>query len=170
VWDETLEHEAPSDALLMAWQDETRGVAAVAAGHDVVMVPQDSLYFDRPESADPDEPAGFPGVTTLEKVYQYDPVPQAIPPAQRHHVLGAQCQLFTEDVTTPSQAEYLYFPRLCAFAEIAWTIESPGSPKSFEEFEARLRAHLERLAALGVNFRPLDGPHNGLARLYDPAT
>jgi hexosaminidase len=159
AWDDILERDAPPNAILMAWRDEARGVAAVAAGHDVVMVPQDWLYFDRSESADSNEPVGFPGVTTLEKVYLYDPVPKAIPAADRHRVLGAQCQLWTEYVTTPSEAEYRYFPRLCAFAEIAWTVESPVRPKSYEEFEGRLRQHLGRLTAMGVNFRPLEGAH-----------
>jgi hexosaminidase len=157
AWDDLLERGAPPDAILMAWQNEARGVVSVAAGHDVVMVPQEWLYFDRPESADPDEPAGFAGVTTLEDVYLYDPVPDAIPADHRVRVLGAQCQLWTEFVATPSQAEYRYFPRLCAFAEIAWMIKSPDRHKSYEEFEGRLRHHLRRLAALGVNFRPLEG-------------
>jgi hexosaminidase len=159
LWDDTLESEAPRNAVLMAWQDEARGVAAVAAGHDVVMVPQEWLYFDRPESTDPDEPIGFPGVTSLEKVYRYDPVAKAIPASDRRHVLGAQCQLWTEYVTTPSEAQYRYFPRLCAFAEIAWSLESTERPKSYEEFERRLAPHLERLAAMGVNFRPPEGPN-----------
>jgi hexosaminidase len=161
AWDDVLESHAPSDAILMAWQDEARGVAAVAAGHDVVMVPQDWLYFDRPESVDPDEPAGFSGPTSLEKVYLYDPVPEAIPAEDRHRVLGAQCQLWTEFVATPSEAEYKYFPRLCAFAEIVWSVDSVNHPKSYQEFERRVARHLGRLSAMGVNFRPLEGPHRG---------
>jgi hexosaminidase len=163
-WDDILENKAPPDTILMAWQDEARGVAAVAAGHDVVMVPQEWLYFDRPESTDPGEPAGFPGVTTLEKVYLYDPVAKAIPAADRHRVLGAQCQLWTEYVATPKEAEYRYFPRLCAFAETVWTLESPERPKSYEEFEMRLGRHLGRLTAMDVNFRPLEGPNPGPTR------
>ena len=158
AWDDVLDSAAPPDAILMAWQDEARGVAAVAAGHDVVMVPQAWLYFDRPASADPAEPVGFPGVTTLEMVYRHDPVPLAVPEADRHRVLGAQCQLWTEFVATPRQAEYLYFPRLCAFAETVWSIEIPDRPRSYGEFEERLARHLGRLAAMGVNFRPLGGP------------
>jgi hexosaminidase len=155
-WDDLLESGAPADAVLMAWQDEASGVTAVEAGHDVVMVPQDWFYFDRPASSDPNEPVGFPGVTTLETVYSHDPMPHGVPVARRHRVLGAQGQLWTEFVTTPKQAEYQYFPRLCAFAEVAWMIESE-QPKSFAEFEVRLGRHLGRLAAMDVNFRPLDG-------------
>lgn len=156
AWDDVLESGAPPDAILMAWQDETRGVVAVEAGHDVVMVPQEWLYFDRPASADPAEPPGFPGVTTLEKVYLHDPVPAAVPAEDRHRVLGAQCQLWTEHVTTPRQAQYMLFPRLCAFAEIVWSLENPKTPKSYEEFYERLGRHVNRLRAIGVNFRPLE--------------
>jgi hexosaminidase len=161
AWDDVLESDTPPGAILMAWQDETRGVAAVAAGYDVVMVPQQWLYFDRPESTDSAEPVGFPSVTTLQDVYLHDPVPSAIPAADRHRVLGAQCQLWTELVTTPSEAEYRYFPRLCAFAEIVWSVESPEHPRTYEEFEGRVARHLQRLSAMGVNYRPLEGPHRG---------
>ena len=142
----------------MSWEDERAGLRAVAEGHDVVMVPQEWLYFDRPYSTAPGEPRGFAGATSTEKVYGYDPVPDALAPADRHHVLGSQCLLWTEMVTTPEQAEYLYFPRLCAFAEIVWTVFSTGESKSYEEFEKRLERHVSRLSALGVNFRPLAGP------------
>jgi hexosaminidase len=165
AWDDVLESGTDLDTILMAWQDEARGVAAVAAGHDVVMVPQQWLYFDRPESTDSEEPVGFPGVTTLKDVYLHDPVPPAIPVADRHHVLGAQCQLWTEHVKTPSEAEYRYFPRLCAFAEIAWSIEGPERPKSYEEFEGRIAQHLRRLFAMGVNYRPLTDPQHEESRM-----
>jgi hexosaminidase len=100
-------------------------------------------------------------VTTLEDVYLHDPVPTAIPAADRHRVLGAQCQLWTEHVMTPSEAEYRYFPRLCAFAEIAWSIESPERPKSYVEFEGRIARHLQRLSVMGINYRPLKGRDHG---------
>jgi len=102
----------------------------------------------------------------VEKVYRYDPVSAAIAPEQRHHVLGAQCQLWTEYVATPADAEYLYFPRLSAFAEAVWMTETAACPKSYEEFERRLVRHLQRLEALGVNYRPLDGPTPGQARIW----
>ena len=36
----------------------------------------------------------------------------------------------------------------------------PPEPLSVADFEARLSpAHLDRLSAMGVEFRPLDGPH-----------
>ncbi len=165
-WDEILEGGAPPGSVVMSWRGEDGGIAAAAAGHDVVMAPQEWLYFDWPYSTGPEEPLAIWGCTPLEKVYGYEPVSPRIPEASRHHVLGAQCQLWTEYVSSAEHAEYLYFPRLCAFAEAVW---SPASGRSFGEFTARLPAHLERLEALGVNYRPLAGPTPGQARIWlDP--
>jgi hexosaminidase len=165
-WSEILEHGAPADAIVMAWRGETDAVQAAAAGHDVVVAAQDWLYFDRPYSRDPAEPKGFPGAISVEDVYLHDPVPAAIPPGQLHHVLGAQCELWTEHVASPEHAEYLYFPRIPAFAEAAWMTETKGQPKSYQEFLARLTRHLGRLEALGVNYRPLDGPTPAQSRIW----
>ena len=94
----------------------------------------------------------------MEKVYGYDPL-AGMPEEHHHHVLGAQCQLWTEYIATPAAAEYQYFPRLCAFAETVWSPPpADGGPRRYGEFRPRLAHHLGRLAALGVNFRPLDGP------------
>jgi hexosaminidase len=165
-WSEIIESGAPADSIVMAWRSEEDAVKAVAAGHDVVTTPQEWLYFDRPYSDDPAEPLAFPGATSTEKVYLHDPVPAAIPAGQRHRVLGSQCQLWTEYVATPDRAEFQYFPRLSAFAETVWMIETAAQPKSWEEFAPRLARHLLRLQALGVNYRPLDGPTPGQARTW----
>ena len=84
-------------------------------------------------------------------------MPEGLPPGLEGHVLGAQCQLWTEYVPTAEHAEYLYFPRVCAFSEVAW---SPRE-RRWEEFEPRLVAHMARLDAMGVNYRPLAGPTPG---------
>jgi len=43
------------------------------------------------------------------------------------------------------------FPRLCALSEVAW-----GHRTGWEDFRHRLQQHLPRLAARGINYRPLD--------------
>jgi hexosaminidase len=155
-WSEIIEGGAPANAVVMAWRSEDDAVNAAAAGHGVVATPEQCLYFDRPYSDDRAEPPSFPGAISVEKVYRYDPVPAAFPSDRIPHVLGAQCELWTEFVTTTEHAEYMYFPRLCAFAEIVWTLETATPPRSYAEFLPRLRRHLQRLEVLGVSYRPLD--------------
>ena len=158
---------APSGAVVMSWRGEEGGIAAASAGHDVVMAPQQWLYLDWAYTDDPREPLAIRPATSVERVWSYDPVPDSIPEAQRHHVLGAQCQLWTEYVPSPQHAEYLYFPRVSAFSEVVWSgaaARDPQGPRSFEEFESRLQRHLTRLDAIGVNYRPLEGPTPGQSR------
>jgi hexosaminidase len=153
-WSEIIEGGAPDNAVVMAWRDENDVVTTATAGHDVVATPQQWLYFDRPYSNDPAEPLSFPGAISVKKVYEYDPAPAPAPADLHRHLLGAQCELWTEFVTTTAHAEYMYFPRLCAFAETVWTLQPATPPTSYAEFEPRLARHLQRLQALGVSYRP----------------
>jgi len=153
-WDETghASGELPADLALTAWRDPVHGLRAVRRGHQVIMAPHLSTYFDYPQRDHPDEPQGHPeSVTTLEDVYRFDPLagglPVADPASADPGVLGAQAQLWTEFAPTPEHVEYLAFPRLCALAEVAWS----DGPREFAEFRGRLVRHAGLLRRLGVS-------------------
>jgi hexosaminidase len=162
LWDEALESGAPPDAVIMPWRSELAGRYAAAAGYQVVMAPQYWTYFDWAQAAGDAEPVAMNATTSLRRVHAFDPAPPDLSAAERDQVIGAQCQLWTEYVPTPERAEYQYFPRLCAFAEVAWAPPAGG----YDEFEKRLADHLPRLDAMGVNYRPLAGPTPGQARRW----
>lgn len=146
-WDEILEGGLPQGATVMSWRGEEGGIAAARAGHDVVMTPDESTYLYHHQSDDPaTEPPGVPPKVDLRTVYEYEPVPQALSAAEAEHVLGAQCQMWTEFVVSPRQLQQMVFPRLCAFAETVWAKERAP----FEDFQARLQGHTERLRVLDV--------------------
>jgi hexosaminidase len=63
--------------------------------------------------------------------------------------------LWSEYIPDPRVHDYQAWPRLAAFSETVWSTRE----RDFAEFLPRLRRHLERLDALGVEYRPLDGPH-----------
>jgi len=154
AWDEVLDAEVPPDAVVVAWRAVAQGAEAARRGFDVVMAPMQFLYFDWLNSAEPGEPvaqSSAPLATTWEKVYGYRVLPDDLEPEHRHHVRGAQAQLWTEYIATRDHLDYMAFPRLCAFSEVAW-----GTATTPEEFRPRLAAHLERLGAAGVKYRPLD--------------
>jgi hexosaminidase len=167
-WEEVLEGGAPSGAVIVVWRAEhaaRSAVVAAGAGHDVVMAHEPSTYFDWAYSDDPREPLAIRGAISTEKAYRFEPVPQGLPEDLAHRVIGAQCQLWSEYVSTPQHAEYMYFPRACATAEVAWS----GRDRHWDDLEPRLREHAERLEALGVNYRPLDGPTPGQASIWAPS-
>jgi lysophospholipase L1-like esterase len=149
-WDEILDGGLTPAATVMSWRGISGGIKAAKAGHDAVMSPEKPLYFDHRQSAAPQHPPGFGGsIETLEEVYQYDPVPKELTPAEAKHILGTQANLWSCATETTERLELFAFPRLCALAEIAWC---PPAPKDFSGFQQRLAAHFSRLDALGVNY------------------
>jgi len=150
-WDEIQYAAPPAGTVIMAWRSSDEGVRAVKAGHEVVMAPATHTYFDYYQADPAAEPLAIGGLTTLEKVYDFDVVPEGLIEDEQARIIGTQCQLWTEYLAGPKEAGYMLFPRLCAFAERAW-----GSPKtSYDEFLARLEPHLARIEALGLNYRRL---------------
>ena len=118
------------------------------------MAPTATSYLDYKQSEDPDEPVPVGTLLRTEDVYTSETVPEKMTEKEAAHVLGAQVNVWTEHIDTPRRLDYMVFPRLTAFAEKVWS----SGPRDYAEFEPRLREHLHRLDAIGVEYRPLDGP------------
>ena len=142
-WDEILEGGLAPNATVMSWRGEKGGIAAAKQNHDVIMAPNDYIYFDHYQAKPDQEPMGFPGFNPLEKVYSYNPVPASLNPEQQKHILGAEACVWTEYMATEAKVEYMTLPRLFAFSEIAWTPLERKNYKNF--FEDRMPTHLAKL-------------------------
>jgi hexosaminidase len=147
-WDECLEVDPLPGATIAAWRGPAVTLAAAEAGHLVVSCPDTSVYLDYRQSDDPQEPIPVGTLLSLRDVWHF-----AVP--RHENVIGAQANLWTEHADGPRAVDYLAFPRLSAFAEAVWHPQ----PSTYDSFLDRLRSHLERLDAIGVEYRPLDGPH-----------
>ena len=146
-WDEILEGGLPSGATVMSWRGIEGAVAAARAGHDTVLSPAPTLYFDHRQSASVLEPPGRGKVISLKDVYAFDPAPVSLTAEQRGHILGLQGNLWTEHVRTEARAAHMAFPRALAVAELGW---SPAEGRSYEAFEIRARGDVARLRRLGL--------------------
>ncbi|WP_327315410.1 beta-N-acetylhexosaminidase [Streptomyces sp. NBC_01235] len=157
-WDEILEGGLAEGAAVSSWRGYAGGIAAARAGHDVVMCPEQQVYLDHRQDGGPDEPVPIGYVRTLEDVYRFEPVPAELTPEEAAHVLGTQANLWTEAMEDHARVDYQAFPRLAAFAEVAWSDLPAPEERDFADFERRMEAHYGRLDALGVGYRPPSGP------------
>ncbi|WP_221357455.1 beta-N-acetylhexosaminidase [Streptomyces beigongshangae] len=157
-WDEILEGGLAPGAAVSSWRGYRGGITAARAGHDVVMCPEQQVYLDHRQADGPDEPVPIGFVRTLQDVYRFEPVPPELTPDQARHVLGTQANLWTEVMEDRDRVDYQAFPRLAAFAEVAWSALPPPAERDFADFERRMTAHYARLDALGVAYRPPTGP------------
>ncbi|MFI5680504.1 beta-N-acetylhexosaminidase [Streptomyces cellulosae] len=157
-WDEILEGGLADGAAVSSWRGYQGGIAAARAGHDVVMCPEQQVYLDHRQHDGADEPVPIGYVRTLEDVYRFEPVPPELTPDQARHVLGAQANVWTEVMENQARVDYQTFPRLAAFAEVAWSALPAPAERDFAGFERRMTAHYRLLDALGVGYRPPAGP------------
>ncbi|MGN6312406.1 MAG: family 20 glycosylhydrolase [Rhodanobacteraceae bacterium] len=148
-WDEILQGGVPANAIVMSWRGTQGAIEAAKLGHDTVMSPSPTLYFDHLQSDLPDEPTGRPDVISLKDVYDFEPVPKELDAQEAQHVLGAQANLWSEYLTTPARVEHAAFPRIAALAEMLW---SPAGAQDWQRFLQRMPAQLARYRALGVDY------------------
>jgi hexosaminidase len=165
-WDEMLEGgRAPApDAIVASWRGTIGAELGARLGHEVVLCPDLWTYLDYRQSDDPREPIPVGTVLSLEDVASFEPLPATTSPALRAHVIGVQSNVWTEHLDTRERLDYAVFPRLGAFAEVAWN----GGPLDWDDFAFRLPGYLAWLEDRGVDFRPLDGPRPDQQRLGVP--
>jgi hexosaminidase len=134
-WDEILQGGLAPNAVVMSWRGTEGGIAASAAGHDVIMCPYSHCYFD----------FGY-DKTPTDHVLEFQPVTPDMTEEQASHVLGGQANLWTEYVPNLEAVHKMMFPRLASMAEVLWS----GTPER-DEFHVRLASYQERLRKMGVN-------------------
>jgi hexosaminidase len=83
----------------------------------------------------------------LKTIYGFEPMPAEVPPAQQHHILGVQANLWTEHVRTEERAAWMLFPRASAIAEIGW---SAKAGRDYAGFVDRLIPQIDRMQPLGL--------------------
>ncbi len=182
VWDEGFASGARTpggalrpDTVVMAWRGAGIARRAAEAGHDVIAVPVVPTYFDYAQADDEREPLAIGGSVTLQDVAAFGPAALAAswPGEAARRLAGTQFQLWTEYIPDGRALDYMAFPRACMLADVAWSGgpapdapgQGPADPGAGAApgagppgWRRRLAAHLGRLDAAGVGYRPLDGP------------
>lgn len=148
-WDEILDGGIAPEATVMSWRGIDGGITAARQGHHAVMTPGSHCYFDYYQGTPAFEPRAIGGYTTLRKVYSYEPIPEALTPAEAKYILGAQANLWSEFIPTPAHAQYMALPRMAALAEVVW---SPKEARDWAGFADRVEPLMRRYDAFGYNY------------------
>lgn len=152
-WDEILEggNLAPGTAV-MSWRGTKGGIEAAHKKHPVVMSPAPIYYLDMSQGDPAVEPPVYSSAR-LKDVYAFDILPKEI---DSTYVIGGQGNLWTEQIPTSPQVEYMTYPRAFAISESLW---SPKPKRNWDSFVTRVEDHFERFDQAHVNYA---------RSLYDP--
>ena len=151
-WDEILEGGLSENATVMSWRGTQGGIEAAMQKHDVIMTPgSDGMYLDWYQGDSKIEHVTIPSPPRyLSSTYNYNPVPDTIKTlGLAHHILGVQCNNWSEYMYTNAKMEYMMYPRAVALSEIAW---SPLNKKNFKDFCRRLDANSIRLDEHNITY------------------
>ena len=143
-WDEILESEIKTDAIVQSWRGFEGGIKAVKSGKKAIMSPTSNAYFDYKIST-----------TDLEKVYDFNPIPAGLNQHEQNLIIGGECNLWSERILDEIGLDYKAFPRLLAMSEVLWT--SPKD-KNYNLFKENVQEHYSILEKLNVKYGPESVP------------
>jgi hexosaminidase len=137
-WDEIMHGgPLPKGVIMHQWTTPASAAEAARAGNDVVVSQRQWYYIDYDYNAIP-----------LSKIYNSEPVPDGLTPAEQKRILGPQANLWTEWRVDERAADDFAWPRLVALSEVAW---SPKAAKDWGDFSNRMKSrHYDRLAVMGL--------------------
>lgn len=136
-WDEILEGGLSKGATVQSWRGMEGAIAAARSGHDAIVSPTSHAYFDYDISN-----------INLEKVYSFNPIPDELNENERKHILGGECNLWSERAPQ-EKVDGRMFPRILAMSEVLWTYPEK---RNFNEFRKRVQLQYPVLKAFGVTY------------------
>jgi hexosaminidase len=134
-WAENLEGGIAEGQIIQSWRLKDEAFKAIKQGHYVINSDNGECYIDYPENEeDAKSKPGWMPILPIEKVYNFNPVPQGLTKEEEKMVLGSECPLWTELITIDKINPQIK-DRFEAHAEKCWT---PKELKNYNDFISRL--------------------------------
>lgn len=134
------------DLMVFSWQGQDAGFDAAEKGFPVIMAPAQYLYFDLAYNNDIKEPGFYwAGYVDPKIIYSYDPIPSQSSENVKKNILGVEGCLWGDILVKPrivnadklpenfisSPVQYLAFPKMTAYSEVAWSSMNNRNWKKF---------------------------------------
>ena len=147
-WDEIALSTIQPNTIVQFWADAENSKLAVSKGAKVIMSPAKKAYLDMQYDSTTRIGLHWAAYIEVDSAYSWDPANYA-DSIKRHNIIGVEAALWSETVTNMNDIEYLVFPRLPGYAEIAW---SPVNGRSWNEYKVRLGMQAQRFKAMDIDY------------------
>lgn len=147
-WDEIANSKLSEGTLAQYWADAGNANMAISKGAKLIMSPARKTYMDMQYDSTTKLGLHWAAFIEVDSAYIWDPttIEKGI---SRENIEGIEAPLWTETIVTREDIDYMVFPRLPGFGEIAW---SPAASRNWETYKIRLAQHGKRLEAMGIGF------------------
>jgi len=148
-WADISAANLKENTIAQFWHTKTKtALDAVNQNVKIIMSPARRAYMDI--QYDSICPLGlhWAGYTEVDDAYDWT-LETIVKDINKEDIIGIEAPLWTETVETIDDIEYMVFPRLPGYAELAW---SNHSDKSWDEYKVRLAKQKSRFEFMGINY------------------
>ncbi len=147
-WDETAQADLAVGSVVQLWANPDFATLAIDKGARLIMSPADRAYMDMQYDSTSRIGLHWAAYIEVPDGYKWDPA-EVIEGIEKQHIIGIEAPLWTETVENMNDIEYLVFPRLPGYAEIAWTAREK---RTWDEYKYRLADHASRMEAMDIGY------------------
>ncbi len=151
AWNDCINDSFDDSIICQYWISHNLGaVRQQAYKRDLIMSPDSYFYFDTKYAHIP-----------LKKVYRFNEVKAGFGKSGQR-IRGLECEHWSEWIDTEEALQFSMFPRVAAFAEVAWTqLEN----RRYKDFKKRLEWYKTYMRKTGINYSRIEKRVRGVKRL-----
>ena len=144
----------------MWWRHNKPGylVKSLSDGFSTILCPRHPMYFDFKQFHTHKLGPKWKVINTFESIYTFPDStidPLGLTDEQLKNIKGIQANVWTEYIHNEQRFDYMVYPRMCAFAESAWT--DKGN-KNYESFINRMEYAYKLFDSLGIYYFDVRDP------------
>ncbi len=147
-WADISAAKLKPNTLAQFWQEKPKNALnAVKQDAKIIMSTASHMYMDLKYDTLCTLGLTWAGYVNTRKAYDWDPE-TAFKGITKDDIFGFESALWTETVKTTADIDFMVFPRLPGYAEIAWTTQK----RDWNEYKERLKSFADRFSYMGINY------------------
>ena len=146
-WDEVATANLSPNSVAQIWNSQKNKALAIDKDMKIILSPANKAYLDMKYDEESEYGLKWAGLIPVDTAYLWNPESYA----PNEHVLGVEAPLWSETIRTIDELEYLAFPRIIGYAELAW---STRENRNWEDYKKRLAHHGKFLRRNRVSYYP----------------
>ena len=147
-WEEIAQGNIDSAVVTQYWNQEKYALLAIDKKSRLVMSPAKKAYLDMSYDSTSRLGLHWAAFIEVDAAYNWNPT-TFLRNISDENMIGVEAPLWSETISTMDQIEYMAFPRLPGYAEIAW---SPEENRNWNEYRLRLATHGKRMEEMRIDF------------------
>jgi len=149
-WEEIGKSKVSERSVFQFWKEDDNLSIHNNQSNNIIISEAEYAYLDMKYNRNSPLGLSWAGYIDVEKAYSWDP-DETIAASLTSKIIGVETPLWTETIATEDDLEYMAFPRLPGYAEIAWSSKESRNWSEYKKRVAKQKSYFERK---DINYYP----------------